>query len=127
VNDIVADASAIIALLVGEPFGRFDPAMLNGASISAVNLTEVLTRLRDLAVPDERIAAAVAELSLRVIPFDETQARAAAGLRPATRQAGLSLGDRACFVLGEKLRRPVVTADRAWANVDVGVEVILIR
>jgi len=127
VNDIVADASAIIALLMGEPFDRFDPATLNGASISAVNLTEILTRLKDLAIPDDRIDAAIAELNLRVISFDEAQARAAARLRTATRQIGLSLGDRACLALGEKLKRPVVTADRAWTNIDVGVEVILIR
>jgi len=114
-------------VLVGEPFRRFDPAELNGASIGAVNLAEVLTRLPELGVPDEATNAAVTELNLRVIAFDETQARAAARLRTATRQAGLSLGDRACLALGLHLGCPVVTADRAWAKVDVGVDVILIR
>ena len=90
--DIVADASAVIALLVGEPFTRFDPLRLAGASISAVNLSEVLARLRSV-----------------------------------TRGAGLSLGDRACLALGDRLGCPVITADRAWASLDIGIEIVLIR
>jgi ribonuclease VapC len=127
VNDIVADASAVIALLVGEPLHRLDPADLNGASVSAVNLAEVLTRLHDLGVPDATANASVAELNLRVVPFDEGQARAAAGLRATTRHAGLSLGDRACLALGLHLGSPVVTADRAWVTLQLGAEIILIR
>ncbi|MGH6681721.1 MAG: type II toxin-antitoxin system VapC family toxin, partial [Bradyrhizobium sp.] len=126
-GDIVADASAIIALLVGEPFTRFDPQRLAGAFVSAVNLSEVLTRLLDIRMPESEAAAAVARLNFRAIAFDEPQAHAAARLRPQTRHAGLSLGDRACLALGLMLGRPVVTADRVWENLDIGVEVILIR
>ena len=35
-NDFVADASAIIALLVGEKFDGFEPADLNGTLISSL-------------------------------------------------------------------------------------------
>ncbi len=124
---IVADASAIIALLVGEPFTRFEPSRLANASISAVNLSEVLTRLQEIGMPESAAASAVGRLNLRVIVFDEPQARATARLRPVTRQAGLSLGDRACLALGDRLGCPVVTADRVWASLDVGVEIVLIR
>jgi ribonuclease VapC len=124
---IVADASAIIALLVGEPFTRFEPSRLANASISAVNLSEVLTRLQEIGMPESAIASAVARLNLRVIAFDEPQARAAARLRPGTRHAGLSLGDRACLALGDRLGCPVVTADRIWGNLNVGVEIFVIR
>lgn len=124
---IVADASTVLALLVGETIHRLNPADLNGASISSVNLTEVLTRLHDLGVPDEAIDASIAELNLHVVSFDEMQAREAAGFRAATRKAGLSLGDRACLALAKKLECAAVTADRAWAAVDINVEVIVIR
>jgi ribonuclease VapC len=50
--DIVADASAVIALLVGEPFIRFDALRLSNASISAVNLSEVLARLQEIGMPE---------------------------------------------------------------------------
>jgi PIN domain nuclease of toxin-antitoxin system len=126
-DDLVADASAIIAFLVGEPFTKFDGERIGNALVSAVNLAEVLARLPEIGVPENETAAAVSRLSLRVVIFDETQARATARLRPLTRHAGLSLGDRACIALGSTRGCPVVTADRIWASLDVGVEVVLIR
>jgi ribonuclease VapC len=50
-----------------------------------------------------------------------------ARLRPLTRAQGLSLGDRACLATGLRLGRPVITADRSWAALDVGVTIQLIR
>jgi ribonuclease VapC len=98
--ELVADTSAILVILMGEPFNRLGPTRLNGASISAVNLTVVLTRLQELGVPET--AAAVAELDLRVVAFDERLARRTALLRASTRGAGLSLGDRACLALARR-------------------------
>ena len=126
-GDIVVDASVVIALLVGEPFTRFDPLRLPNASISAVNLSEVLARLQEIGMPEREAAIAVASLRLRVVAFDEPQAHAAARLRSVTRHVGLSLGDRACLALGDRLGYPVVTADRIWASLDVGVEIVVIR
>jgi PIN domain nuclease of toxin-antitoxin system len=126
-SDVVADASAVIALLTGEPFTGLDPQRLANASISAVNLSEVLARLLAIGMPESAVDIAVANLNLRVVPFDEPQARATARLRSVTRHAGLSLGDRACLALGLRLGSPVVTADRVWASVDVGVEIVVIR
>ena len=123
----IADASAILALLKQEPFGKLDPRRLFRATVSAVNLSEVLERLCSGGLSTSEADEAVAELNLRVADFDETQARLAAYLRPRTRRAGLSLGDRACLALGLTLDCPVITADRAWARLDVGVEVVVIR
>jgi PIN domain nuclease of toxin-antitoxin system len=129
VNDGVpiADSSAILALLKQEPFDKLDPRRLFRATISAVNLSEVLERLCAGGLRESEADEAVTALNLRVADFDEAQARLAAHLRPRTRRAGLSLGDRACLALGLHLGRPVITADRAWANLDVGLEIVLIR
>ena len=124
---IIADASAILALLKQEPLGEFQPRRLFRATISAVNLSEVLERLCCGGLSQPEAEEAVASLNLRVAEFDEPQARLAAYLRPQTRRAGLSLGDRACLALGLRLGFPVITADRAWARVDVGVEIVLIQ
>jgi len=51
----------------------------------------------------------------------------AAALRPRTDALGLGLGDRACLALAQALGVPAMAADRAWANLDVGVDVVLIR
>jgi len=44
-----------------------------------------------------------------------------------TRSAGLSLADRACLALALRLGYGVLTADRQWSNLDIGLEVKLIR
>ena len=124
---VVVDASAILALLFGEPFERVEPEHIAKAWVSTVNLSEVLGKLYEMGVPEDAADAAVARLSLRVRAFDESQARAAAQLKPLTREAGLSLGDRACLALAKSLKCRVITADRVWSNTDVGVEVLLIR
>jgi ribonuclease VapC len=129
VNDgeIVADASAILAALKNEPFTAVAPERVVGASISAVNLSEVLAKLAADGLTEAQADTAVTPLDLRVFPFDRAQAVVAARLWSQTRGAGLSLGDRTCLALGLTLGRPVLTADRAWANLDIGAEVILIR
>lgn len=63
------------------------------------------------------------ELGLTVIPFDEDLALRTGLLRPATSDYGLSLGDRACLALGQHLHRPVLTADRMWKTVKLGVDI----
>ena len=124
---IVADASALLAAVKNEPFGNIDPRELIGSIISAVNLCEVLTKLHDDGLNAAQADAALSVMDLRVVAFDSAQARAAASLRSATRRAGLSLGDRACLALGAERGYPVVTADRVWGSLDVGVEIIVIR
>ena len=124
---IVADASAILALLKRERFDGFDPTRLFRATISAVNLSEVLEQLCSGGLDQPTADEAVAKLNLRIVDFDERQARLTAHLRPLTRAAGLSLGDRACLALARGLGCSVVTADRAWAALDLGVEIVLVR
>ena len=126
-SDLVVDASPVLAVLRGEPFTKFDPYRIEGAWISAANLTEVLTRLILENAPDHAANQMVDHLRLRVIAFDETLARAAARLAPLTRRFGLSLGDRACLATALSLSAAVVTADRLWANLDIGATIILIR
>jgi ribonuclease VapC len=126
-GNVVADASAILAALKNEPFSNVHPRLLVGATVSAVNVCEVLSKLHDDGLKEEQAQAAVAVMDLRVIPFDGLQARTAARLRAMTRHAGLSLGDRACLALGDRLGYPMVTADRVWAGLQVGTEIIMIR
>jgi PIN domain nuclease of toxin-antitoxin system len=64
---------------------------------------------------------------LRVVPLNEDDSVTTAQLRSLTRAHGLSLGDRACLATGLRLGLPVLTADRSWANLDVGVTIRLIR
>ena len=124
---VVLDSSALLASLFGEPgYERVDDA-LHTACISAVNLAEVMARLvRDGMALDEFLRDLDGS-DLEVVPFDLPQARLAAEFLPQTRRRGLSLGDRACLALASIRALPVLTADRAWAQLRLPVEVRLIR
>ncbi len=95
--------------------------------MSAVNVAEVVSKLADTGMNVAEVRSLVDTLGLEVAPFDEELAHATGMLRPSTRRKGLSLGDRACLALARHLALPALTADRSWAELDVGVEVTLIR
>lgn len=127
-SSAVLDASALLALLNGEPGGQdVAPLIAAGAAINAVNLAEVVSKLADTGVPEPVIHAALDPLSLDVVAFDAVLAYRVGTLRPLTRNSGLSLGDRACLALAERLKLPAVTADRTWAGLIPGVTVQALR
>lgn len=64
---------------------------------------------------------------LRVIAFTTEDADTVGDMWPATRAKGLGIADRACLALARRMGVPAVTADRAWAELHLGVEVVLIR
>lgn len=123
----VLDASVLLAALLGELEATEAEQWLAEACISAVNLSEVVTKLTDLGFAADFIADGLNELELDVRAFAGPQARSAGLLRSQTRPLGLSFGDRACVALAAELGRPAVTADRAWANLDIGVVIELVR
>jgi PIN domain nuclease of toxin-antitoxin system len=127
VAEVVLDASALLALLNAEPGSELVSAALPGAAMSSVNYSEVVARLSDSGLPPKEIRLALDGLGLDVLGFDEEQAFAAGLLRPATRAAGLGLGDRACLSLGVLHLKPVLTADRAWQGLKLNVEVRMVR
>jgi PIN domain nuclease of toxin-antitoxin system len=107
-------------------------AIGEGAAVSVVNWAEVLSKLAE-AGKDPEVAAAElrrAEGSRRALsiePLTAADCVAVARLRPITRRQGLSLADRACLALAERLGVPALTADRKWVEADVAAEVQLIR
>ena len=123
----VLDASAVLAVLNGEAGAAAVRDILMGASMSATNYSEVLSKLVDYGHDDDDAIGALDALPLDVLPVDMAQARRAGLLRRRTRELGLSLGDRACLALAVELGLPAITADRAWAALDLGVDVTVIR
>ena len=124
---LLLDSSAVLALLFAETGGDHVAAVLPGAAISSVNLSEVVAKMHDRGLGPELVAANLSDLELTVIPFDRAMAERAGALREPTRANGLSLGDRACLATAEACGRSVLTADRAWQTVDVGVVIAQLR
>lgn len=121
------DASALLALLFAEPGADVvADAIAGGAVTSAVNFSEVATVLVRHGRDPEAILGRVRE-QLAVEPFADADALAAAALYPKTAGKGLSLGDRACLALAQRLGVPALTAEHARAELDLDIAVRLIR
>ena len=123
----VLDSSVLLAILKNEQLDDEIQEAIEGAAMSAVNFTEVWTKIYDFGLTEDPRIESLFSLLSRIEPFTELQARLAADLRPATKRAGLSLGDRACLALALTIRGEVYTADRQWQNVNVGCDIHLIR
>ena len=127
----VLDSSALLAVSKGERGAEFVIELINSQDcvISSVNMAEVATRLLDLGLPAQELHRAVAQFGVDVIDFNQEQALACAALRPMTKSAGLSLGDRACLALAKLMEGVAVTADQAWQDVRMSadVKVLMIR
>lgn len=146
----VLDASALLALWLDEPGADLvEAAVSEGAAISTVNLAEVLSVVvragpalaggladaastRDDEQRLERMGAGGIALpgALTVEPFTLADAMRAAAVIPESQAYGLSLGDRACLMLGLRLGWPVLTAHHALGRMGagaLGVEVHPIR
>jgi PIN domain nuclease of toxin-antitoxin system len=126
-GDVVLDSSAVLARIWGEAGSEAVDAVISGALISSVNVTEVIQKLVERGADEATAREILGSLPLRPEPFDVEAGVQAGLLRMRTRQAGLSLGDRACLELAARRTMPAYTADRAWAELDLGVEVVLIR
>jgi ribonuclease VapC len=123
----VIDASALICLVRREQGWQKVAGYGLACVISAVNLMEVGYRLEKHGMPLEEVQAVVVPMIGEVIPFDERQAFLASSIHTRTRDHGLSLADCACLALGEAERSTVITADKKWTSLGLGLQIIQIR
>jgi PIN domain nuclease of toxin-antitoxin system len=130
----VLDASGLLAHLLAEPGGDVvrDTLAEQAAVMSAINWAEVLSRLAAAGADPDEVAQRLASEAalgdvLTVVALEGSDGPAIARLRPTTRHLGLSLADRACLALAQRLGLPVLTTDRAWAQLQIGVEIRLAR
>lgn len=128
------DASVLLAYSRNETgVEQVRDALAAGATTSAVNWSETLTRLATVSA----LSAATLDQQLRtqgfagdlliIVPLVHDDAVLAAELRASTRHLGLSLADRCCLATALRLNRPVLTADRAWAELSIAIPIDLIR
>jgi len=125
---IVIDTSAILAFLFKEPGADLVGPALPTGLLSSVNYAEVLSRFeRDRKNSSSVVAAPLRSALHEIVPFDLVQAASAALVMDATKQFGLSLGDRCCLALAMERKCAVLTADRIWLKLGLQVEITSIR
>ncbi len=126
-TEAVLDASALIAFLRNEPGADKVAAILPGACISAVNLSETLGKMVEHGKPLEATSYQIQRLGIPVIPFDDEQAKITASLWKSTRTIGMSLGDRSCLALAIKTSLPALTTERDSGKCGLNIEIVKIR
>ncbi|HEY2660098.1 MAG TPA: type II toxin-antitoxin system VapC family toxin [Caulobacteraceae bacterium] len=125
--EAVLDTSAVLAFLWSEPGGEIVAELVPRSIISAVNLAEVITKLVDRWVGAEGLEETARLLSGQVEAVSLQTGVAAGLLHAKTRGRGVSLGDRFCLALAQEAGLPVYTADRAWTELGLDLDIRLIR
>jgi PIN domain nuclease of toxin-antitoxin system len=111
----VFDASALLAYLAGEDgAATVRTNLLGGGICGAANWSEVAQKVR-ASGGDWQLARTLLEsYGLVVEPVGQADAEAAALMWQ--KGSGLSLADRLCLALADRLDAVAWTADRAWAT-----------
>jgi PIN domain nuclease of toxin-antitoxin system len=124
----VLDASAVLALVHDEPGADDVAAELATATISTVNLAEVVGKLVDVGAEGGRLRDLLVAAGVTIEPLTADDAELAGALRGIEGGRLLSLGDRCCLALAVRdASGEALTADHAWAALQLPVRVRLIR
>lgn len=125
--EVVLDGSAILAVLNAESGVEVVEPLLRGSHASTLVIAEVAGKLIARGIDAMAARTMLDTMEIRSHDFTPARAFAAAGYCADRNALRLSLADRACIALAAELGLPALTGDRLWADVDLPIEVRLIR
>jgi ribonuclease VapC len=114
---VILDASALLVFLLSEPGEeRVADALLGGATMTTVNFAEVAAKYVSHGAR-ARAETLLQRLPVTLVPVDEDLALQSAQLADLTWPVPLSLGDRVCLALGQRMEKTILTADPSWLDI----------
>ncbi len=122
---VVLDASAVLALLQEEDGADEVEGLLDGASMTCVNLSEVIQKAEQHGVQTEGLEYDLEALGIEFRDFGMSMARPTAELWSSG--SGLSFGDRACLALAQTIDATAVTTDGRWVEANLPIDIRVIR
>jgi ribonuclease VapC len=124
---VILDASAMLALIFGERGAENVIPHAHGSEILAINFSEVVARVIAIDGKPERAEISANRLEIEIVPFDQRLARLTAEIISRTSAIGASFADRACLAFAEDKAFPVLTADKDWSKLNLGIDIRQIR
>ena len=125
--EVVLDSSAVLGLLWSERGSDQVAAVIHNSLLSVVNEAEVISVLIQRGETPQNAMEIALRLPCLIVDLDRQLARRAGSLWRYFKKRGLSLGDRCCLALAEREHLPVLTSDKRWADLSIGVEVRLFK
>lgn len=123
----VIDTSVVLAIALTERGAEEAQALARGGVFGMANFVEAVTRGEELGHAAATTLALISRLGFEVVPVDRAIADQAMPLWRWRKRNNLSLGDRLCIGLARTRGLPVLTGDRRWKDIDLGVEVVVFR
>ncbi len=129
VGRVVLDSSALLAFCFDEAGSDAVARALEEAvpRMTATNVAECVSKLVQRGWHADEVETLLRELEVSVVAEDLSLGVIAGELHARTRPFGVSLGDALCLAAALRDRLPVLTADRAWGQLDLGIEIEVVR
>ena len=126
---VLLDSSALLAFCLEEAGSETVARALEQTSpqMTATTVAECVSKLVQRGWHPDEVEALLQELEVTVVTEDLALGVLAGELHARTRAHGVSIGDALCLAAAMRDQLPVLTANRVWGALDLGIAVEVVR
>ena len=123
----IIDTSAFIMAIYQENVDVDFKKYFDNSMMHHINVSEAISVLIRDGMPIEVAKEVIESTISETISTNFKEAVIAAEIRVKNKMFGISTGDSFCLAAAKLYGVPIVTADRVWQKLQLGVEIICIR